>query len=184
VVIISGMSRLGRRHYDRRMAWTGEEGGRDRVALLRQVIDHHGPALELYARQWCEDAADIVQECLVKFAAQPRPPDNPAAWLYRAVRNRAITAARAARRRRRHEAAAVEHRRPWFTTNNGQQLDAAAASEALAGLPLEEREVVIAHLWGGLTFEQIGELAGCSSSTAHRRYLAALAALREKLRIP
>jgi RNA polymerase sigma-70 factor (ECF subfamily) len=35
-----------------------------------------------------------------------------------------------------------------------------------------------------LTFEQIGELTGVSSSTAHRRYLAGLSALRERLRVP
>jgi DNA-directed RNA polymerase specialized sigma24 family protein len=50
-------------------------------------------------------------------------------------------------------------------------------------LPLEQRETLVAHLWGGLTFEQIGELTGVSSSTAHRRYLAGLSALRERLRV-
>src|SRR5437773_1965365 len=40
---------------------------------------------------------------------------------------------------------------------------------------------VVAHLWGGLTFEEVAQLAGCSSSTAHRWYLAGLAALRERL---
>ena len=48
-------------------------------------------------------------------------------------------------------------------------------------LPLEQREVIVAHLWGGLTFEQIGELSGCSASTAHRQYTAGLSAIRERL---
>jgi RNA polymerase sigma-70 factor (ECF subfamily) len=51
-------------------------------------------------------------------------------------------------------------------------------------LPLDEREVIVAHLWGGLTFEQIAAVAGCSSSTAHRRYAAGLSALRERLHVP
>ena len=58
---------------------------------------------------------------------------------------------------------------------------AAAAVAALQGLPLEQREVIVARLWGGLSFEQLGELAGCSASTAFRRYEAGIEALRQKL---
>jgi RNA polymerase sigma-70 factor (ECF subfamily) len=57
------------------------------------------------------------------------------------------------------------------------------ATVALQGLPAEQREVIVAHLWGGLTFEQIAGLVGASSSTAHRWYLAGLAALRDRLRV-
>ena len=46
-------------------------------------------------------------------------------------------------------------------------IDGATASGALQTLPLEQREAIVAHLWGGLTFEQVGELAGASSSTVH-----------------
>ena len=63
-------------------------------------------------------------------------------------------------------------------------LDAALASEALAKLPLEQREVIVAHLWGGLTFEQIAELTGGSAATAWRRYGAGLAELRTLMGIP
>jgi RNA polymerase sigma-70 factor (ECF subfamily) len=62
-------------------------------------------------------------------------------------------------------------------------LDIEAATTALQALPLELREIVVAHLWGGLSFEQIGELAGVSASTAHRHYTAALQVLRRKLRV-
>lgn len=164
------------------MAWPAQDSC-ERVALLRRLIDGHAAALELYARQWCEDAEDVVQECLVKFASQPRPPDNAAAWLFRAVRNRAISAGRSATRRRRHESAAAEQRQPWFVMHNGQALDATAAADGLRSLPIEEREVIVAHLWGGLSFEQVAQVVGCSSSTAHRRYLAGLETLRERLRV-
>jgi DNA-directed RNA polymerase specialized sigma24 family protein len=103
----------------------------------------------------------------------------------RVVRNRAINAGVAARRRRRHEAHAAGQPAIWFETHTEGSgpdlLDAEAASAALASLPLEQREAIVAHLWGGLTFEQIGELAGCSSSTAHRHYIAGLAAIRERM---
>ena len=61
--------------------------------------------------------------------------------------------------------------------------DGATVSAALQLLPLEQREVLVARLWGGLTFEQIAELNGTSSSSTHRLYHAGLAALRERLRV-
>ncbi len=60
-------------------------------------------------------------------------------------------------------------------------LDPETATAELQALPLEQREVIVAHLWGGLTFEQIAEVSGISSSTAHRHYRAGLTALRERL---
>ncbi len=39
----------------------------------------------------------------------------------------------------------------------------------------------MARFWGGLSFEQIAVVAGCSASTAFRRYTAGVESLREKL---
>jgi len=138
----------------------------------------------LYARQWCAAPEDVVQEAFLKLVAQRSPPDNPVAWLYRVVRNAAISAARTDRRRQRHEAAAASQVPVWFAEVETEGLDTAAATTALQALPLEEREVIVAHLWGGLTFEQIADLTGSSSSTAHRRYAAGLTSLRERLHLP
>ena len=55
------------------------------------------------------------------------------------------------------------------------------AAAELSALPIEQREVIVAHLWGGLTFEQIAEVSGTSSSTAHRLYGSGLSTLRERL---
>lgn len=149
--------------------------------LLARLIDERAAALVLYARQWCTTPDDVVQEAFVKFASLASPPEHPAAWLYRVVRNAALTAARGEARRRRHESAAA---RPeaWFAPTGGR-LDGVAASAALAALAGEVREPVVAHLWGGLTFVQIGELMGTSAGTAHRRYLEGLAELRRRLRV-
>jgi RNA polymerase sigma-70 factor (ECF subfamily) len=151
---------------------------------LGRLVDRHAAALALYARQWCAAPEDVVQEAFVKLAGRRPPPADAAAWLYQVVRNGAISAGRAARRRQRHEADAAARRPAWFLPAEGAALDAAAAASALEALPAEERETVVAHLWGGLTFEQIGRLGGMAPSTAHRRYLKALAALRERLRVP
>jgi RNA polymerase sigma-70 factor (ECF subfamily) len=152
--------------------------------LLARLVDRHAAALVLYARQWCAVPEDVVQEAFLKLVSQRQPPDNPVAWLYRVVRNAAVTAARTDRRRQRHETAAAAQAPAWFANNDAGDIDGDAATAALQGLPPEEREVIVAYLWGALTFEQIGELAGCSSSTAHRRYVAGLAHLRERLHVP
>jgi RNA polymerase sigma factor (sigma-70 family) len=151
---------------------------------LGRLVDSHAAALLLYARQWCAWPDDVVQEAFIRLAAQQVQPDNALAWLYRVARNLAISAARSARRRRRHELVAATRRASWFVPSENAALDAETVTIALERLPLDQRETVVAHLWGGLTFEQVGELTGVSASTAHRRYLAALAELRERLRVP
>jgi RNA polymerase sigma-70 factor (ECF subfamily) len=152
--------------------------------LLSRLIDDHAAALTLFARQWCAAPEDVVQEAFVKLSAQRPLPNDPVSWLFRVVRNGASSAARADRRRRLHETGAAARRPKWFAASENAAIDGTEAAAALETLPIEEREVVVAHLWGGLTFEQIGRLAGVSSSTAHRRYLQALSALRERLRVP
>jgi RNA polymerase sigma-70 factor (ECF subfamily) len=148
---------------------------------LGTLIDRHAAALVLYARQWCDAPEDVVQEAFLALMAQPTAPAQVAAWLFRVVRNRAISAARAERRRQRREREVASRTDLWFTTGPSPEVDAATLHEALVALPAEQREVIVAHLWGGLTFEQAGALAGCSSSTAYRRYLAGLELLRARL---
>jgi RNA polymerase sigma-70 factor (ECF subfamily) len=152
--------------------------------FLGCLVDRHAAALVLYARQWCAAPEDVVQEAFLKLVARGAPPEHPVAWLYRVVRNAAVSAGRTERRRQRHEAAAAARAPAWFDDSGAEGLDAEAATAALRALPLEEREIIVAHLWGGLTFEQIAEVADCSISTAHRRYVAGLATLRERLHLP
>lgn len=151
---------------------------------LGRMIDQHAAALELYARQWCASAEDVVQEAFLKLSRQLTPPENPAAWLFRAVRNGAINAGVAEGRRRRHESVAAGVR-GWFRSVGSEEspgaIDPTDAEAELRQLPVEHREVIVAHLWGGLTFEQIGQVAGMSSSKAHRLYAAGLSTLRERL---
>jgi len=150
---------------------------------LGHLIDRHAAALELFARQWCAVPEDVVQDAFLKLSRQPQEPAAVAAWLYRVVRNGAISAGRSERRRQRHEFAAALPS-PWFMEDSAARLDAAAVTKLLAELPLEEREVIVAHLWGGLTYEQIAELTETSPATAHRRYVAGLQELRRRMHVP
>jgi RNA polymerase sigma-70 factor (ECF subfamily) len=154
---------------------------------LGHLIDRHAAALELYAQQWCDSAEDVVQEAFVTLASRSPLPFHPVAWLFRTVRNGALNAATASRRRRRYEARAAAAGPTWFEPHPAgpsADVDAESAGAALAQLPIDQREVLVAHLWGGLTFEEIADLIGTSSSSAHRSYHAGLVALRERLGVP
>jgi RNA polymerase sigma-70 factor (ECF subfamily) len=146
--------------------------------LLAELLNCHGAALKLYARQWCHAPDDVVQQAFIDLAACRDLPGNCVAWLFVAVRRRAISRGRSDRRRQQHEEAAAAQ---WFQRSRQQQAAAEIAAEALAELSLGDREIVIAHWWGRLTFEEIAQLVGTSSSSAQRRFEAAMNRLREKL---
>ena len=148
---------------------------------LGKLVDGHAAALVLYARQWCASADDVVQDAFVKLFEQTAPVQKPVAWLYRVVRNGAISAARADDRRKAHRALMSRCTAVWFVPDRDAEIDPEEAESALQALPLDEREVIVAHLWGGLTFAEIGDNAGYSSSTAHRLYASGLSRLRERL---
>jgi RNA polymerase sigma factor (sigma-70 family) len=152
--------------------------------LLGHLFDRCAAPLELFARQWCDCPEDVVQESLIELLGQSPRPIDVVAWLYRVVRNKAVSACRSSQRRKRHETVAVDRRQALFERSAADRIDAGVAAMALESLSIELREVVVARIWGGLTFQQIGRLVGVSDSAAHRRYEAALLALRQKLRVP
>jgi len=144
------------------------------------LVAAHGPALTLFARQWCGTPEDVVQTAFLKLARLRAPPGKPVPWLYAVVRNAARDAARSARRRSKYETRVAEHAETWFLpADDPAGLDARLAATVLAGLPDELREIIVMHMWGGLTFEQIAGVQGSSASTVFRRYSTGLARLRE-----
>lgn len=149
------------------------------AGTLGQLYCQHAAALLLFARQFGDCAEDVVQEAFIKLATVAPPPEQVVPWLYRVVRNEAIAAKRSWFRRRRREQR-VGGTEIWFA-NVDDLLDAKTATAALADLSLEVREIIVARLWSGLTFEQIAELVDSPLTTVHRRYREGLAALREKL---
>jgi RNA polymerase sigma factor (sigma-70 family) len=146
---------------------------------LGRLYREHAPALRLYVRQWPAGDEDHVQDAFIKLARQSSAPEKVLPWLYRVVRNAAWQAGRGWLRRRRREGQSSAEE-AWFAAAD-DRIDGQHATRLLAELPLEQREVVVARIWGGLTFDDVAELTGCSLPTAHRRYQAGLAALREKM---
>jgi len=153
---------------------------------LAQIVVERSAGLVLYARQWLDAASaeDVVQEALAALLMERREPDNPIAWMYRAVHNSAIDYARSASRRRRREQNVAMMRREWFESTADSALDAQVAEAALRRLPVEHRQVVVLRIWGELGFAQIAEIVQLSVPTVHERYVSALAQMRSALEKP
>jgi RNA polymerase sigma-70 factor (ECF subfamily) len=66
----------------------------------------------------------------------------------------------------------------WFSPPDRDHAGERNLRRALGDLPNDQREVIVLHVWGELTFSEIGGLLGVSSNTAASRYRYALAKLR------
>ncbi|MCC9605983.1 sigma-70 family RNA polymerase sigma factor [Blastopirellula sp. JC732] len=151
---------------------------------IGQLLDRYADALTLYARQLCSDPEDAVQCAFVKLTRQSSLPTDCVAWLYRVVRNEALTQSRGERRRRDREQTFASLRDGWFEASGANSFDAVAASEALERLTQLQREIVTARIWGGLTFREIAQLLTLSPSSIYREYQQAIAYLQTELDEP
>ena len=143
-------------------------------AKIRQLIDRHGASLVLYARQWCRNPDDAVQEALIALVQEGSTPDEPVAWLFKVVQRKAINLARAEQRRQKYHQDASNQIDTWFDAKHDQRLIADEVEQALTTLTDVERQIVVAKIWGELTFEQIAEVVDMSSSAVHRHFRRAL----------
>jgi RNA polymerase sigma-70 factor (ECF subfamily) len=148
-------------------------------------FDACSDALVLYARQWleCASAEDVVQEVYLRLARQRRMPENPKAWLFRAVRNTAISELRAQSRRRKYEKTRATRTSPWFVSPLADRLDAQTAELALTELGQQQREVVVLKIWAQMTLQEISETLGAPISTIHSRYVSAIKLLQKRMSV-
>jgi RNA polymerase sigma factor (sigma-70 family) len=150
----------------------------------RLFADHAG-ALVLYARQWLDRslAEDVVQETFVRLLARLPTPSHPKAWLYRAVRNAAISQNRSQSRRQRREQKTSSDE-AWFDTATSDWLDGLEAKDALESLPASQREVIVLRIWGQMSLKEIAAITQSSTSTVFDHYRAGLRKLRERFGVP
>ncbi len=155
-------------------------------AELGELFEAHAARLTLYARQWLDlaPAEDAVQEVFLKLAAIGIEPRDARAWLYRAVRNAAISAMRSQSRRARREREAAAQRETWFEPNPARLIDAQQVQEALSHLPAQQREIIVLRIWAGMTLAEVSATVELPLSTVHDQYRAALRAVRERMDSP
>jgi RNA polymerase sigma-70 factor (ECF subfamily) len=160
-----------------------------RVDLAR-LYDDHAPSLFAFLLNLTHseaDTRDLLQDLFVKLARQPEllhEVRQERSFLLRLVHNAAIDLMRRRVSRQAHydqwAANTVTALAP--ATDADEQAFRQALTEALAGLPLDQRAVVHLKLWEGLTFEVIAEALEISANTAASRYRYGLDKLRQRLR--
>jgi RNA polymerase sigma-70 factor, ECF subfamily len=124
------------------------------------------------------EAEDVVQETFVALLHRPQPPAQPEHYCVRSFRNRALNFRRSLWRRLTRE---LESRR-WFERGADETPRERAAMRCLAGLPVEQREVIVLKIWHQYTFEEMGELLEISPNTVAGRYRYGVQKLRACLK--
>jgi len=160
----------------------------DVPTIIEELVKKHAAALTLYARQFFDNgsfhaAEEVVQEVFHRLSGQPTLPENLVAWLYTAVRNGTISAARSDKRRQRRETNwhGATRQPPLFQPDDESPLDTEKIALCLAKLDGECREIVTLHIWSDLPFSEIASLLGKSKTTVWRQYKEALEMLRGML---
>lgn len=142
-------------------------------------IDRWGGPLRAWLRGRCASPDDIVQETFCRLAQQPHVPERLAAWLFQVAANLMREEHRRSEREQRRTQAVARPEAHLSQMDEG--LEAAELRACIGQLPEDMREVLVARLWGDLTFQEIGKLVGASLATVQRRYEKSLALLRERL---
>jgi RNA polymerase sigma-70 factor (ECF subfamily) len=124
------------------------------------------------------EAEDVLQETFLALMKRPDPPVEAEHYCVRSFRNRALNYHRSLWRRLTRE---LESKR-WFERSPGESPQEREAMRCLAGLPAEQREVIVLKIWQEYTFEQIGELLEISQNTAAGRYRYGLQKLKACLK--
>jgi RNA polymerase sigma-70 factor (ECF subfamily) len=150
---------------------------------IRSFVEQHGSALLLYARQYCSNPEDALQEALIDLARRDTLPESLLSWMYRVVKNKAMNQTRADRRRSNHQAVVALAGDSWFEEDPSNSLDAKEVAEWIRELSPLEREIVTSRIWGDLTFEQIAELTDTSASTAYRLFTKSVEQFRKRFQV-
>ena len=147
-------------------------------AEIEVLYRQHGAALLLFAasisgdRGRAQDAIHQVFMRLIENGSLSQATDKKA-YLFACVRNAVLNDSKLERRN-----AALDPESMWFCPPDRDYAGEQNLTRALTGLPEDQREVLVLHIWGELTFAQIAALLDVSSNTVASRYRYALVKLR------
>jgi RNA polymerase sigma-70 factor, ECF subfamily len=120
------------------------------------------------------ESEDVLQETFIALLKLAAPPERPDHYGLRSFRNRALNYRRNLWQRIRRELESCH----WFDNAEEETPQEQAAMRCLAGLPQEQREVIVLKIWHDRTFEEIGVLLAISPNTAAGRYRYGLQKIR------
>jgi len=152
---------------------------RSNRAAVDLLYRQHGRALLLFALAIANDrgrAQDAVHQVFLKMleAGNLRQVADAKAYLFASVRNTVLNDTRFQQR-----IVALDEGSAWFDPPHRDYTAELSLRRALNALPEDQRQVVVLHVWGELTFLQIAEILSISANTAASRYRYAFARLRQ-----
>lgn len=173
---------------EQRLVWQFNRG---RTEALREIYERHKVDLVTLATALLADKAeaeDVVHDVFVGFlksAGKFRLTGSLKAFLATCVANRARNRNKVSRRQVAEESDSFERtvpdrERPDWSAVFEDELQRVA--RAMSELPYEQREAVLLHLRGGLTFCAIADLQGVSINTVQGRYRYGIEKLRTCLK--
>lgn len=173
-------------------------------ARIAEAVAAQAPRLRAFVRRRVADLQevdDIVQDTFAELVCAYRlmePIEHVAAWLLRVARNRIIDRFRRGSRNPTSspapasapESAAMAASEEDWPAQPGDEPEAAWMQEALteellkalAELPVEQREVFVAHELDGRSFKELAAESGIGINTLLGRKHAAVQSLRRRLR--
>jgi RNA polymerase sigma factor (sigma-70 family) len=148
------------------------------IAEIEALYRQHAAALLLFASSISRDrghAQDAVHQVFLKTIENGSLSHaiNKKAYLFACVRNTVRNDAKVQDRN-----VSLEIDSAWFSPPDRDYAGEQNLRRALGDLPDDQREVIVLHVWGELTFSEIAELLDIRSNTAASRYRYALAKLR------
>ncbi|HEU4412241.1 MAG TPA: sigma-70 family RNA polymerase sigma factor [Polyangiaceae bacterium] len=147
---------------------------------FERVVAEHGPAVLRVCRALLgpADAEDAWSETFLHaLEAYPslRPGSNLRGWLVTIAHRKAIDLHRRAKRRPLAPEGAPDEPAPEGAPDGPRR----ELSEALAALPVRQRQAVTYHHVAGLPYAEVAELMGGSEAAARRAAADGIAALRK-----
>ena len=148
---------------------------------IELLYRQHGSALLLFAQGMAGDrgrAQDAVHQVFLNLieGGGLRQVADAKAYLFASVRNAVLNDAKVRQRN-----VTLDPELAWFEPPDRDYAGELNMRRALSGLPDDQRDVTVLHVWGELTFSQIAEVLAISANTAASRYRYALAKLREAM---
>jgi RNA polymerase sigma-70 factor, ECF subfamily len=174
---------LEKRVYQNASRGTRDEASGSLKSELEKLFDDYGQALYTCALSvtGCPGfAEDAVQEAFFRIFRLGTVPDNLKAYVFRSVRNIAID-------QLRRNARLVEMNQDFVFDSSGPDEDLETkemkqrVAQVLQMLSADERETIVQHLYGGLTFREISEIRGDPVGTVASWYRRGLARMKTHL---
>jgi RNA polymerase sigma-70 factor (ECF subfamily) len=149
--------------------------------LIRGLYDQHARVMLAYASSLLPDrqaSEDVLHQVFIKLLeGRIHINGSPVPYLYRAIRNAAFNY-----RRDRSREVGLESDDCLIESPRGLEDVGLALNTALRELPADQREVIVLHVWGQMTFEEAAAALEISVNTAASRYRYGLAKLKEQLK--